>query len=426
MTVEDLRRKTYGSRIEYDHPTGARFIFDQITSQTYGLYAWVELRWTGPPPRLLHASTYNLMGSRTVSSLSREAEGSMPKKTPDIPWRELLTAVTYDIVRDHLEGEPPVRLTEVAPSTNSHVIKPFALANTISSLAAPGGTGKSFMSMAIALTVATGRAGFLGIQPEVSGPVMYLDWEADASEHARRMHRLTRGAGIMPGDTPIFHHDMRRYGPLHRHITGVANRIAHEGCVFAIIDSVTMARAGDLNSSEATIALFGAINQLGISTLLIDHKSREAMRRKWRGAIGSVVNDNSVRRLWEVTDYDDTPTGKNIYLEATKNNIGRWPEPLGFEIVHDDDADSTRFRPIPFRRPEPQRHRDDPPQHQQLRELLEDAGLEGMTMPDLAEALGVTRDTVRARLNRELRNEVLTIGDRRVLKSLYDTLPDPA
>ena len=332
IDLDQLTPHRYGSRTEYLYD-GARIIFDQVTNGSAGIRAWVEIRWQGnvPEPALMHYGTYNLTGARTVTSLA----GAIPDafRQIDIPWLELFTTIVYDMVRTELEGAEPIRLADVEPLDRPTWILPYLVpGSAATSLIAVGGSMKSLLALAIACTVASGSTRYLGMKPKVTGPVLYLDWEDDEHEHARRMRAMC-GTEKPPDDLLYF----RQAAPLARVADSLAKRADELDAALLIVDSVMLARGGEANYAEPTLAFYAALRQIGRPAVLVDHKSREAARKGWKGAYGSVVNDNTRRLTWEITGPQETGDGQVIRLDQGKtNNFGKLP-PLGFKIVIESD-----------------------------------------------------------------------------------------
>lgn len=404
----------HGSRIE-SFDDDVRVIFDRVMPSTRGLEAWVEVRWQGnaPSPQLIHFGRYDLMGSRTVGSLTSACE----KFAVERNWRERFTKDCYYVINAHLEGRPLERLADVTqPEGPAWVVKPLVGGVGATSLVAPGGSTKSLMALAVAASVASGRA-FLNLPPKVHGPVLYLDWEADAETHALRLEQLCLGVGIPKPDVLY----RAEAGPLYRIAASVARQVSEEGVVLLVVDSVMLARGGDAFTSEATTAMYGALREIGVPSLLIDHKSREAQRKGWKGAYGSVVNDNSARLQWEITVTREHDDEVDIRLEATKrNNVGK-QDPLAFRV---EFGDAIRFHTI-----SPVVVKEMPPQEQPLSEvilaLLAVAGGRGLSNPDIVEQTGKSDATVRARLN-DLKNRHLVkkMGTQWVSSEYLDALPE--
>src|SRR3990167_6339927 len=134
-------------RREYLYGGLIRVIFARFHATTNGLTSWVEVRWIGniPSPTLIAFGRFDLMSSRTVTALAKQCEANQPQK--DFSYSQLLTGVCYDVVRDHLEGAPTIRLADVAPPPTSWLLKPLVGGVGSSSFVGPGGVGKSFFAL---------------------------------------------------------------------------------------------------------------------------------------------------------------------------------------------------------------------------------------------------------------------------------------
>lgn len=398
----------YGGRMEYMFDS-LWVAFDQIHLGSEGLKAWVEVRWTAnmPRPRMLTFGTYNLMGARTVNSLASAVTAHMPNggMNPEVV-KAKLTAAVYDVVQEHLHGQPPERLdqVEVAEGTDERwILYPLIGATGATSLIAPGGSTKSYLALAAALSVASGRAKFLSLKPRVVGPVLLLDWEADARTHAERMRALCAPYGIDPPEDLYYRAEK---SPLRRSAASLSKMVDELGIVLVIVDSVMLARGGDAYGAEETTLFYGALRELERPALLIDHKSREAVRKGWTGAYGSVVNDNTARLQWEINSVEDQgPDDLAIKLvQAKRNNVGKL-SPLAFEIHFENgerSLEGVTFRAIDPATVEGFGQRKDNAADRILSELKL-AGEEGMTAQELAATTGKTDNQIRARLNELLR-----------------------
>lgn len=408
LTADDLQPNHYAGRYEYKCG-GMWLTFDHLVLSSRGLDAWVEARWTdkAPKPKMLHVGRMDVMGSRTVSAICRSIKEGVKV---DADWQDIVGSCVLDVVHDHLEGAEPVSLTGQADRARRPpwVLHPLIGATGSSSLIAPGGSTKSFIALAAALSVAQNHGKYLGMTPRQSGPVAYLDWEADADTHEARIAALCAGHQTMlPRDGDIFY--FAETTPLYRVAPALAKRIAQEGAVLAIVDSVMLARGGDAFGTESTTQFYSALRQLGVPCLLIDHKSREAMRKGWKGAYGSVVNDNTARLQWEITLVE--PRGPNrvvMKLEQTKrNNVGQM-EALAFEAIFDNDEHhhltSARFAPLDLSTVEVFTG-DSGHFHDQVLAELRFAGREGMLVSELAQRFGKSGGQIRNAMTR-LGNQV--------------------
>ena len=81
---------------------------------------------------------------------------------------------------------PTCHFTRSTPKTQPEWVIPGLRAGQVGVVAAPGGTGKSFFLMQLALSVATGYELITGIAPKHAGPVRLLNFEDDNIDISNR------------------------------------------------------------------------------------------------------------------------------------------------------------------------------------------------------------------------------------------------
>src|SRR5215211_7753263 len=92
-----------------------------------------------------------------------------------------------------------VRFSEMeVPGPRRYLLKDLVLAAYVTLLYGDGGVAKSLLALALAVAIAGDSKEWLGREVE-SCPVLYMDFELDAEEQARRVYQLCRGQGF---DTP--------------------------------------------------------------------------------------------------------------------------------------------------------------------------------------------------------------------------------
>lgn len=387
---------------QFVHPDGPRIVLDRITPRSSGLEAWVEIRWGGnvPDPRLLVFGRKDLTGTRTVADLARLAQQAMP--TPAIPWSEMLTFAVYHTVSDFQDGGDAVRLHEVTPSKSKWLMRPFVAAAGATRLIAAGGSGKSYLGLAVATAVASGRTGLLGLKPEQTGPVLYLDWEADADTHAERLAQICRGASIDP-PTDILYQRCRL--TLHRHAYSLDRLVAAEGIRLVIVDSVMLARgsSGENGTYEdSTVRMYEGLNLLGVPALLIDHKNADQVRKGKRGGYGSIVMTNSARLEWDMTAISQVNGKLQVRMSETKaNNVGRLGD-LAWELEFDGAETATAVRIRQINAATVTALSVDEGSLPDRIESTIRAEAEPMKVEELSRQLGASPDSIRRALNRNM------------------------
>lgn len=302
----------------FSHSAGVDLLITQIVPSSRGLQAWIEMRWRGnvPAPGLITAARYDLMGSRTVGSLTARVKDAGVETDDD--WRHLLQQAVYDVIQDYLSGPEPVVLAEVIPSEATFTLRPLIGSVGATSLTGAGGIGKSLLALAAGCAVADDHDAWIGMKPMRPGPVIQVDWEADADTHAVRVSALAAALG-RPAPSELYY--IGAEAPLPIWASALARRVAKLQAALVIIDSVMLARGGEAAAAE-TIAFYLALRQLGCPSLIIDHQSREALDKGKTGAYGSIINDNSARLRWIMRGDSQALTLK----PAKGNNFGKLPQ----------------------------------------------------------------------------------------------------
>lgn len=295
-------------------------------------------------------------------------------------------------------GSPTVVLADVQPSVKPRWILPGLVDGTgPTSIVSSGGSGKSLFALAVAAAVAADSSSVLGIRPEVTGPVLFVDWESDEHVHAERLRAIAAGSRIAVPRGVLYR---RMAAPLAAVAEVVSRDVEREGIVLVMHDSLMLARGGDAFGPEGTILLYEALRDLGAPSFLSDHKSKEATRSGQRGGYGSIVNENTARLVWEFKKIERPRGGIAIVLERHKaNHVGFLP-PLGFQVDFESAPDGGPTR-VAFRRVEPESITQALPETDSARvvSLLDHAGVEGMLVASIAGELGIPESQVRARLN---------------------------
>ncbi len=331
-----------GSGWRFESADGPLLDVSGLTPNRGGLRAWVEVRWAGdvPAPRLLHASDRNLMGPTTASGLAKAAHDALP--AVKFPWLEAITEAVYYVVTDHRAGVETVDLADVAMSDRPRwLLRPFIERAGATRLIAQGGSSKSLLAVAISAAVAGGHTRILGLRPQVSGPVLFLDWEADAETHAERLAAIATGSGTGTIRDVLY---QRHKLPLYRSSESVARVADDEGAVMVVVDSAMLARGSSDGASaeDSTVRFFEALSEIGLPALILDHKNKEQIRSKGAtGGYGSVVMTNSARVVWEVTRVVELPTDGElrIVLSMTKANNTRRAADVALSYRFESDED---------------------------------------------------------------------------------------
>lgn len=363
-----------------------------------GLEGWVEC--TVGDTEIPVAS-----GRRDLTTADAAAPFLRQLGDSEIPWATGLKEAFYFAIKADREGAATLDLSTVEPQGLVYLVEPLLEQGGSTRLIAPGGAGKSIMAMALALTVATGSREFLGLHPQVTGPVLYLDWETNADTHAQRIRALCEPAGVsLPGRDMIFYRNERV--PLARSLQAVHRAARASQAVLLIVDSAKMAAgpSGQSSGEEATLGLYLALREIGLPALIIDHKSKDDIAKKRTGGYGNVFMENLARLQWEFTALTQvSSTEKRFVLALTKeNNTGSQP-PLGFALETkggDHGLISATYRRMSV---DAIRSQSDDSDLGERVLLLFATSSEPLTVDRIAELVGTGKGSLRAMLNRDKR-----------------------
>lgn len=285
---------------------------------------------------VMHMSRFNVSSSSARNSLAKLLASRAPGI--DVDWYDGIEALSQFVMLSESSGQPFLDVGDKMRESSMarYVLDPLVPANVSSLLYGPGGSGKSIIALAGAMSVQAGVEIIPGIMPSVTGNVLYLDWETDAPVINDRIMSIADGAGIKPPRITY----RRCIKPLADEVEDVANAVAERDIVFVVIDSAGMAMGtggeyGDAN--ESTLRLFDAIRYINVTTQIIDHVSKQEIRSKGKvtGLLpyGSVYKVNLARSAWEVRNgTSETDELVRLALLHTKSNDSRLLQQRGLEI----------------------------------------------------------------------------------------------
>ncbi len=295
--------------------------FDRLYDEKGALWceASVEARNDNTSLVVVPPTRTNLLTSRGGW---RSIADSISEYSESIEWFEVVKDAVNRSIIAFRKGQDPVAL---APSTGDlpdhepFLIEPFVAGARTSVIYASGGVGKSLIGLGAAISVASGHS-ILGHAPTKQGNVLYIDYEDSAEAHQRRLDKIMRGHGVPALRHSIYHKTLN--AKVSNAQTEVRKMVVEHKAALVIVDSIGMARGGDLNSGEDTIRLFRTLNSLGCPVLCIDHVSSDDMKRNAEKGdvivkpIGSSYTYNAVRLAWFLSRLPSSTSGKT-FMQAT-------------------------------------------------------------------------------------------------------------
>lgn len=250
----------------------------------------------------------------------------------DLDWPAMVEQARVLSLRRAREGGEVVRLGDIDPEHGPRfLLAPFIEGKGDTILFGDGGTGKSVLAAAVAVSVASGCP-LLGMEPAVVGPVLYLDWESDAGIHAERMRALCAGFDPEMDWRAVDVLYRREVGPLSASARDLQKIVQRHDTALVIVDSIGLAGHGPSEEMETKRQLFSAMRSLGVPILGIDHigKARGTDRSK---PFGSVYTHNSARLAWRADQVGSADASSIVVkLINTKANHGRAAQSMSLEL----------------------------------------------------------------------------------------------
>jgi len=233
----------------------------------------------------------------------------------------------------------------VRDGATPYLLKPFILKSGVTLLFGKHGDGKSMLALRWGLGIATGK-GFGGELPERTGPILYVDIEDTKEPHELRMAAMQVSLNISDDEMSHLVWHERVSGNIKDARRRLKRLVRDKGFALVIIDSVGLARGGDVSASEPTIKLFKLFNQLGVPVLALDHVTKEDGKRSSTGnmdhreatPIGSQFTQSSARLAWYIQVLpQSTAKLKKLNLFNTKHNHTPQHVPIGLSTKLDWD-----------------------------------------------------------------------------------------
>ena len=293
---------------------------------------------------LVREGNFNLSASATRTSWQRDLEKRVPVETYGIDWYDALEQVCTLSRRHWREGEPVLDLALVRPRLDEgYLLPPYVVTGAASGLFGDGGTGKSLILLAGAVSIATGLP-LLGASPTAVGPVLFCDWEWEPEAHAERLNAICLGADIdVPAELIFYRHEV---ASIWEAAATIRRRVAETEAIAVLADSLGYARGGEPESAELTLRTFEVFRSLGVPVWFADHVAKHAEDR--RHSFGSVYTRNSARLMWRVdAAHEEGASRLALALVNTKSNR-RYHRTRGLLVDLETDEDgrlvSVRFQ----------------------------------------------------------------------------------
>lgn len=306
---------------------GVDLTFDYLRMERGELHAELTVaNGRGPISR----SSFNLSSLRARTEMARYLGGE-----DEETWRVLLEGACLKVTEAFREGAPAVWLREAQPSPVVRaLLPPLLLRRDPVVLFGDGGTAKSYLGLALALSVAGGLPIVGGMKPSATLRTAYLDFEWNVDPHVERLRKLLGDEDradvlYVPCDGI----------PLVQQVDRLRRIFAKERIEYAVLDSVMLACDGPAEEADTARRFFQALGRLEVGSALIAHITKLGEDDK---PFGSVFWHNSVRGSWFVQKVQEVGSDMLLLgLHNRKANGGPLLKSLGLRF---DFGERTTIR----------------------------------------------------------------------------------
>jgi energy-coupling factor transporter ATP-binding protein EcfA2 len=254
--------------------------------------------------------------------------------TPDwgIDWEAYIEGLAGRVIDAHREGESEIIIGNVEVPVNVRwQIEPMLLADQPNVLFGPGGSGKSTLSVWLAVLMDTHHVDTqhgLAVSP---GRVLYLDYETDSIEIAGRVRDLQAGMGLNGHKSNIVYR--RCTQSLASEADLIKDLVDRYEIQMTIVDSLGLATGGGLDEAESVLNYFAALRWIGGTSLTITHTNKE------NKIFGSVYTLNCGRSIWECKKSGEEGDKRiDVGIWHRKVNLVGKQRPRAFGVTFDEGA----------------------------------------------------------------------------------------
>ena len=235
--------------------------------------------------------------------------------------------------------EPPklVRFRDIERAERpKDIIEGLMPADSLTLWYGAGGVAKSYMALLAGMTIAGAADDWLGFAVK-HGPVVYGDFELDASEHGWRSHRIAKGLDLEELPEHLYYMELTARKPREA-FDALYNACVGVGAVLLIIDSVTVALEGDVEVARDFIGFvnqqIGRLRKSGVTVLALDHqgKLQAGERYQQKSAFGTSFKRHLSRSYAQLESRSHGEGFLSLTMRHQKQNFAPLVDPFGILV----------------------------------------------------------------------------------------------
>lgn len=244
----------------------------------------------------------NILSSSAKESLSRQLKESF--HGAKIAW-PLVLSQAFELVEKSFQKESQAEgFEEVGDVETQYLLKPFIEEGVPNILFGSGGSGKTYLSLKMAISLASGEE-FLGLEVNKQVNTLFIDYENTKNIWASRIMKLTENRDYKD---KLFYFNTRGI-PLYDLKRKLLEEIKTHSIGLIIIDSAALACGGEPESAAVANRFFNTLDRLNTTSLIIAHETKNG-GEKSKTPFGSIFFYNCARNIWNVEKSQEQ--GENV------------------------------------------------------------------------------------------------------------------
>ena len=363
-----------------------RVRIDRLRNERENLTGEITVKTTNPGvAQHLHQARFNLTSTTARKTLAKALQERL-----DLAWDDMIEQACVMVLAKHREGEPVIRVGNLPPrEALKYRVSPLLLNNQPTLAFGPGGTGKSYFALYLAVLIG-GSWQHNGLLAE-PGKVLVLDYETDQYEVDERIKAIVKGLDVET--SPEIYYRFCA-GALAHEIEDIQAFVTEHQIDVVIVDPLGGAVGADMNDSEPILDYFRSlralrtITGLSVTSLSIDHTNKEGK------LFGSEYKYHRARSVFEAKKQQDSWANfLDFGLYHRKMNNGKLLPPRGYRLEFSTESVTFTEKDV-MAVPD---FAATAPRWQQAAKVLKNGS---MTDEDLAKYLETTITVIRAELGR--------------------------
>jgi hypothetical protein len=277
-------------------------------------------------------------------------ERRLRKRWPSTDWDAVLDRFCAAILQAEKRLDAPAILLRNAqtPGASGMLLNPLLLSSMPTIWYGDGGTAKSYLMLAAALSVHEGVAVIGRAMPARRLKVLIADFEFDDWEHRDRMRRLLHLQREDPSDAmPEIAYLDCKGGSIVSQVERIQAAAREFGSEYLVVDSISYAAEGPLNDDETARLYYRTLGRIGLPSLSTGHIPKNGNPDY---PFGSVHWKNLSRLAWHFQVCEQERTDElHLKLTCKKVSTGERILPMGlvmrfaFDALQIETADPDRM-----------------------------------------------------------------------------------